>query len=91
MELTTRAELVAPVVAWLARRESTLTNEIVEASAGRAAITAISSTKGYWNKGLTVDDLLAHEEQIADRAGMQEFHTTVEYVDWVTRNTGWEV
>lgn len=61
------ARLVAPVVGWLVRPDNTFNGEIFEAAAGRAAHNFVGSTKGYWNKDITIADLVDNEGQVMDQ------------------------
>ncbi|MCL2471993.1 MAG: SDR family NAD(P)-dependent oxidoreductase [Propionibacteriaceae bacterium] len=84
------ARLVSPVVAWLLRRENTYNGEIFEAAAGRAAHNFVGSTKGYWNKNLSINDLIAHETQVMDTDGFAVIADTGKLAAWMTvENTGW--
>ncbi len=89
-EQTAPASLVAPVVGWLVLPENTINNAIVEAAAGRAAETFIGSTRGYWNKDLSIEDLINQKDQVFDRTGAGTFATTGESIRWSTMNTGWD-
>lgn len=90
METMMPARLVAPVVGWLLRRENTHNGEIFEAAAGRAAYNFVGSTRGYWSKDLTIDDLAAHGDQVVDADGFTTLETTVQLSNWMTaENTGW--
>jgi NAD(P)-dependent dehydrogenase (short-subunit alcohol dehydrogenase family) len=84
------ARLVAPVIGWLVRRENTYNGQIFEAAAGRAALNFVGSTKGYWNKNLTIDDLVANEAQVVDQDGFAVLSDTAKLTAWMTvENTGW--
>ncbi|WBU37578.1 SDR family NAD(P)-dependent oxidoreductase [Homoserinibacter sp. YIM 151385] len=84
------ARLVAPVVAWLLRRENTHNGEIFEAAAGRAAHNFVGSTKGYWSKDLSIEDLVDHADEVTATDGYTVLETTVQLANWMTmENTGW--
>lgn len=89
MELMMPASLVAPVAAWLAHKDNTLNGEIIEAAAGRAALNFIGSTKGFWSKDLTVNDLFTNQEEVVNKDGFQSLENTVALSSWMTDNTGW--
>jgi len=90
METMMPASLVAPVVGWLVRKENSLNGQIIEASAGRAALNFVGSTKGYWNKNLTIENLIEHSDQVLDRDGFAVIGSTAELAAWMTGdNTGW--
>jgi len=89
-EIMMPASLVSPAVAWLVRRENELNGEIIEAAAGRVALDFVGSTRGYWKKDLTVDDVVAHADQVLDRDGFAVIADTGTLAVWMTReNTGW--
>jgi NAD(P)-dependent dehydrogenase (short-subunit alcohol dehydrogenase family) len=84
------ASLVAPVVGWLVRRENTRTGEIFEAAGGRAAQNFVGSTKGFWKKDLTIEDLVEHEAAVVDPEGFAVLENTARLTAWMTvENTGW--
>jgi len=90
METMMPASLVAPVVAWLVRKDNALNGQIIEASAGRAALNFVGSTKGFWSKDLTIEDLIEHSEQVLDQEGFAVNGSTAELAAWMTGdNTGW--
>ncbi|MGD6741881.1 SDR family NAD(P)-dependent oxidoreductase [Streptomyces sp. BH106] len=90
METMMHASLVAPVLAWLVRKENTLNGQIIETAAGRAALNFIGSTKGYWSKDLTVEDLIANGDKVLDQDGFAAIGSTAELAEWMTNtNTGW--
>lgn len=90
METMMPAALVAPVVGWLVRRENELNGQIIEAAAGRAALNFIGSTKGYWNRHLTIDDLVDNSARVLDKDGFAAIDSTAELAAWMTgENTGW--
>jgi hypothetical protein len=90
METMMPASLVAPAVAWLVREDNALNGEIFEVAAGRVAHDFVGSTRGYWNKDLTVDDLIANAAKVTDPEGFAVITDTVELATWMTTvNTGW--
>jgi NAD(P)-dependent dehydrogenase (short-subunit alcohol dehydrogenase family) len=62
-------ELVSPVVAWLASSDCSVTGEVFTAAAGRVGRFFVGMTRGYFNPGLTVEDVRDHLEQIRDESG----------------------
>ncbi|GAB3616887.1 SDR family oxidoreductase [Okibacterium endophyticum] len=84
------ARLVAPVVGWLLRRDNVLNGQIIEAAAGRAALNFVGSTRGHWNKDLTIADLVANGDRVLDRDGFAVLDDTAQLTNWMTaENTGW--
>jgi NAD(P)-dependent dehydrogenase (short-subunit alcohol dehydrogenase family) len=62
-------ELVSPVVAWLASEDCSVTGEIFTVAAGRVARFFVGMTQGYFNAGLTPEDVRDHLDQIRDETG----------------------
>jgi hypothetical protein len=60
---------VAPMVAWLAHEDVPVTGEIYTAGVGRAARFFVGMTKGYYNAGMTLEDVRDHFDQIRDETG----------------------
>jgi NAD(P)-dependent dehydrogenase (short-subunit alcohol dehydrogenase family) len=90
VEIMMPARLVSPAVAWLVRPDNTYTGQIFEVSAGRVARNFVGSTKGYWKKDLSLEDILENEAQIVDETGFATIEDTVELTSWMTeKNTGW--
>jgi NAD(P)-dependent dehydrogenase (short-subunit alcohol dehydrogenase family) len=86
------ASLVSPVVSWLLRRENTLNGQIIEAAGGRAALNFVGSTRGYWNKDLTVQDLVDNAAVVTDPEGFKVLENAVENIVWATtETTGWAI
>lgn len=75
------AELVAPMVAYLAHDDCPVTGEIYTAGAGRFARLVIASTPGYVHDGAepTVEDVAEHWAAINDEAGST---VPADLVDW---------
>ena len=88
MRATMPANLVAPAVAWLLRRETDLNGQIIEAASGRVALNFVGCTKGYWKKDLTLADLEACEAEILDRQGYATPQNTGEWTQWMMSNIG---
>ena len=86
-ELIQSPALVSPVVCWLLRKENTLNGKIIEASSGRAAINFVGSGRGYWKKDLTIDDLVAHADEVLLEAGYAIIEDTTRLVSWMTTET----
>src|SRR5216683_7873006 len=53
-------ELVAPAVAYLCHETCALTGEVLTAIGGRVARAFVAETVGYFNEGLTVEDVAAN-------------------------------
>ncbi|WP_051183147.1 SDR family NAD(P)-dependent oxidoreductase [Nocardia vinacea] len=91
VKTTMPARLVAPAVAWLVRDENTRTGEIFEVAAGRVARNFVGSTKGYWNRELSLEDLQEHARDVDELDGHAVLTNTIDLVQWMTKNTGWEL
>lgn len=75
------ADLVAPMVAFLAHEDCPVTGEIYTAGAGRFARLFIASTPGYLHPGgpVTVEDVADHWEVINDETG---YWVPLDLLDW---------
>jgi NAD(P)-dependent dehydrogenase (short-subunit alcohol dehydrogenase family) len=60
------ADLVAPVVGWLAHEDCSVTGEILTAIAGRVARVAVVESAGVYQPDWTVDQVAARIEEIRD-------------------------
>lgn len=80
-----RPEWVSPVVAWLMRRENTVTKKIILASSSRAAETFIGWTPGYESKDINVDELVDNEAMVFDREGFTELPDIGSFMKWILR------
>ena len=60
--------LVSPVVVFLAHENCPVTGELYTAGGGQVSRWFIGRTKGYFNRGLTIDDVAEHFEEIRDEA-----------------------
>ena len=58
--------LVAPVVAYLAHADCSVSGEIYTVGGGQVSRFFIGRTKGYFNPSLTVEDVSAHFDEIRD-------------------------
>jgi NAD(P)-dependent dehydrogenase (short-subunit alcohol dehydrogenase family) len=61
--------LVSPIVAWLCHEDCPVTGEIYSAAGGRIARMFIGLTEGYYNPGLTLEDVRDHFDQIRSEEG----------------------
>ena len=59
--------LVAPVVAFLAHRDCSVSGEIYSVGAGHVAQFFIGRTRGYLHRQLSIEQVRAHLDQIRDR------------------------
>ena len=66
VKLAAPAELVAPVVAYLAHRDCPITGGYFESSAGTTTFRHFSETAGYSNPELTLEDVRDHFDEIVD-------------------------
>ena len=71
-EFATRLDpsLVSPAVAMMVHRDCPWTGETIAAGGGRVGRVFIAETPGYVNPDLTVDDLVAHQDQIFDQSSI---------------------
>lgn len=60
------ADLVAPVVGWLAHESCSVTGELFVALAGRVARAVIAESHGVFRSGWTIEDVGGHLEAIRD-------------------------
>ena len=60
---------MSPAVAFLAHEDCPVSGELYTAGGGQVSRWFIGRTKGYFNRGLTLEDVAAHFEQIRDEAG----------------------
>ena len=63
------AELVTPVVCWLAHEDCPVTGEAYSVAGGQVSRFFIGRTPGYYNPELTVEDVRDHFEQIREEEG----------------------
>lgn len=61
--------LVAPVVAFLAHQDCPVSGEIYTVGAGHVARFFIGRTRGFYNPGLSIEDVRDHLGEIRDEAG----------------------
>jgi NAD(P)-dependent dehydrogenase (short-subunit alcohol dehydrogenase family) len=61
--------LVAPVAAFLVHRECPVSGEIYTVGAGHVARFFIGRTKGFYQPGLSIEDVRDHLDEIRDEAG----------------------
>ena len=71
VEKMMHASFVAPVVAWLSHKDNNLNGEIIEAASGRAALNFVGSTKGYWDKDLTIEGLFENQDKVFAKDGFK--------------------
>lgn len=90
VEKMMHASFVAPVVAWLSHKDNNLNGEIIEAASGRAALNFVGSTKGYWDRDLTIEGLFENQEKVFAKDGFKIGKSVPELSKWMLENTGWE-
>ncbi|MCV7413004.1 short-chain dehydrogenase [Mycobacterium florentinum] len=61
--------LVAPVVAFLTHRDCPVSGEVYTVGAGHVSRFFIGRTKGFYNPGLSIEDVRDHLAEIRDEAG----------------------
>lgn len=64
-------ELVAPLVAWLAHEQCSVSGEILSAMAGRLSRMYLAETPGVYRPSWTVDEVGAHMDAIRDTTNEQ--------------------
>ena len=62
-------KLVSPLVAWLCHEDCPVTGEVYSAAGGRIARFFIGLTEGYYNAGLTLEDVRDHFGEIRSEDG----------------------
>jgi NAD(P)-dependent dehydrogenase (short-subunit alcohol dehydrogenase family) len=62
-------ELISPVVAYLAHESCEATGRVFSVGGGRVAEVFIAEAKGYYNPGLTLEDVAENFATIADQSG----------------------
>lgn len=66
-------ELVAPVVAWLAHADCTVSGEAIAAIAGRVARMFVAETRGVYRPAWTIDEVALEAPAILDKAEVLDF------------------
>lgn len=89
VEKMMHASLVTPIVAWLSHKDNKLNGEIIEAASGRAALNFVGSTKGYWDKELTIEGLFKNQDKVFAKDGFKSSKSVPELSKWMIENTGW--
>ncbi len=68
-----RAELVAPLVAWLCHEDCTVNGQLPVALAGRMALAYVAETKGVYQADWTIEQVASRWGEISDPAGSVVF------------------
>ncbi|MCW2529289.1 MAG: putative short-chain type dehydrogenase/reductase [Pseudonocardiales bacterium] len=63
------AELISPVVLWLAHHSTTVTGAAFETGAGAVCRTFVGQSEGIWSAALTPEYLRDHSDQLLDTGG----------------------
>ncbi|MDE8650343.1 SDR family NAD(P)-dependent oxidoreductase [Novosphingobium album (ex Liu et al. 2023)] len=66
-------ELVAPVVAWLAHEDCTVTGEMIASIAGRVSRVFIAETKGVYRPEWTIEEVAQAAEAFHDKRDVLDF------------------
>ena len=61
--------LVSPLVAYLAHEDCPVSGQTFSVGGGRVAHVFIGETRGYFNPGLSLEDVRDHWGQITDQSG----------------------
>jgi NAD(P)-dependent dehydrogenase (short-subunit alcohol dehydrogenase family) len=81
------ADLVAPVVGWLAHETCSISGEMLISMAGRIARAFISETEGVYRPSWTVDDVAEHIDAIRDTTRQWTFPPVPSgYMDHLTQS-----
>ena len=75
--------LVSPAVAFLAHENCPVSGELYTAGGGQVSRWFIGRTKGYFNRGLTLEDVAEHFGEIRDEAGYSVMNDPAEEVGQV--------
>jgi len=77
-------DLVAPVVAWLAHEDCSVTGEMIASIAGRIARCFIAETKGVYQTHWTIEDVAAACDAFHDKAEIKDFglHGHVDHIGY---------
>ncbi|PNP97980.1 SDR family NAD(P)-dependent oxidoreductase [Sphingobium sp. SA916] len=81
------ARLVSPVMAWLAHEDCKTTGELWQAGAGRVGREFIASTRGYFNRDLTIEKVRDNEAEIQDQIGYAVPLDSSEMYNWIVKNS----
>jgi NAD(P)-dependent dehydrogenase (short-subunit alcohol dehydrogenase family) len=80
------ADLVAPVVGWLAHDSCTVTGEMFISMAGRVARALIAETEGVYRPSWSIDDIANEIDGIRDTDRLWMFPSVTGYMDHLTRS-----
>lgn len=80
------ADLVAPVVGWLAHDSCTVTGEMFISMAGRVARALIAETEGVYRPSWSIDDVAHEIDAIRDTDRLWMFPSVTGYMDHLTRS-----
>lgn len=83
MEKILRADLVSPVVLWLAHDSCPVNGHVYEAGGGRIGRVWIGEAQGAWDAAPTPEFVAEHLGQIDDPAGMYYPTDALNYAGWV--------
>lgn len=75
--------LVSPAVAFLAHENCPVSGELYTAGGGQVSRWFIGRTQGYFNRGLTIEDVAAHFADIRDETGYTVMNDPAEEVGQV--------
>lgn len=80
------ADLVAPVVAWLAHESCSITAEMLVSIAGRIARAFIGETEGLYRPSWTMEDVAEHLDEIRDMDSHWALAPTTGYMDHIVKS-----
>lgn len=75
--------LVSPAVAFLAHEDCPVSGELYTAGGGQVSRWFIGRTQGYFNRGLSIEDVAAHFDKIRDETGYTVMNDPAEEVSQV--------
>ena len=73
------ADLVSPIVAFLAHEDCPVSGEIYAAGGGRFARIFLAQTEGYVNAAPTVEEVAQHWAEVNDETG---YYLPADLMDW---------
>ncbi|MET0380138.1 MAG: SDR family NAD(P)-dependent oxidoreductase [Spongiibacteraceae bacterium] len=69
MQRNSPASLAAPVAVWLTHGDCPLTGEVLHGGSGRASRVFVAETRGYYQPGLTLEDVAENQQSVLQEDG----------------------
>jgi len=88
MEALMPPHFVAPMVAWLAHEACSVSGEIFDVGAGRAARVFFAEGPGYCSRSLSIEEVNEHFETICDESAYMVFKTGMESAEKMSEIAG---